>query len=503
MSEPVAKPRHFVRNLLSFYGTDVLMVVVFLVLTPLLLHHFGKLRFGAMAIADSVLGYLGLLNLGLQPSITRFVAESEATSASDRTNRLMSTAFYLFIGLGLIGFCIAGLLAWNATALFKLDSAVAFECSVFIAIKGLELAVMLPLGVYPAANYGIGNMVNMNSVRSLGGVIEFCCVIAIIFFGGGLIAFALAALANTIFTGFLQRAAMQKVLPHLQISPRHFHQQTAKELLTYGSFYSLDSIVVLLVMKTDELVIGSALGAGSVAAYSVVSKTSVAIIRGVAHLSHPLVPEFSAWAIKNQFAELRATFMRLMDATLTLSAGAAVALACFGHTLIVGWLHLAPGDLPPSVVWCFSLFLLTVAPIAAASPYVASVGLLPKLALVSIWEGLGNLALSVILVRVLGLTGVILATVLIQSTSSSWYNPRVALRHQRMAQGKFWARRLVLVSRNILPTVLIALLGLQLRVTDNLRWTIAWTALTLLTHALMVWYSQRNYAEIAPEATHA
>lgn len=500
---PVQKPRNFIKNLLSFYGTDLLMVAVFLVLTPLLLHHFGMLRFGTMAIADSVLGYLGLLNLGLQPSITRFVAESEANAQLERTKRLMSSAFVLFTGLGLIGMIIAGLLAWNAESLFHLDAALATECSIFIAIKGVELAVMLPLGVYSAANYGVGNMVKMNVIRSAGGVIEVACVLLLIYFGGNLIHFALAALANTILGGLAQRWAMRHALPHLRMTPRYFDKATSKELLAYGSFYSLDSIVVLLVMKSDELVISTAMGAASVAAYSVASKTSVAIIRGVGRLSHPLVPEFSAWASRKQFPEIRASFMRLTDATLALSSGAAIAFGLFGHTLITGWLKLAPSALPPSVVWCFALFLLTISPISAASSYVASVGLLPKIALISIWEGLANLGLSLILVRYMGLTGVILATVVVQATSTMWFNPRVALRHQNIAQLAFWRRRLQVLARTIVPCALVGTLGLALDVTQRLSWTIGWTLLTLSVHGLTVWQVQRKYSENSTDLVHA
>lgn len=362
---------------------------------------------------------------------------------------------------------------------------------------------MLPLGVYPAANYGVGNMVRMNVIRSLGGVIEVASVLTIVFCGGNLVTLALAALANTLFIGLLQRWAMHKALPHLELSPRHLHLATAKELLAYGSFYTLDSIIVLLVMKSDELVIGTSLGAASVAAYSVASKTAVAILRGVAHLSNPLVPEFSAWAARGQFREIRASFTRLMDASLALSAGGAIALGLFGHKLITGWLDLAPSDLPEGVVWCFAAFLLTISPISVASPYIASVGLLPKLALIGIWEGLGNLGLSLILVRYYGLTGVILATVIIQGTSTMWFNPRVALRHQKMHQAAFWLRRMVLLGQAAMPTVVVGAIGLAIGVTQRLSWTIAWTALTLAVHGLNVWRMQRSYTEQAPELQHA
>lgn len=501
-NEPTAKPPSFLKNLASFYGTDLVMVAVFLLLTPMLLRHFGAVRFGAMAIADSVLGYLGLLNLGLQPSVTRFVAEAQAQGRHDRSNQLMSTAFALFTVLGGIGALVACVLAWNAEALFHLDASVAVECATFIAIKGVELAVMLPLGVYSAANYGVGNMVNMNVIRSFGGVVEVASVLVIVYLGGGLVAFSLAALANTVLGGLLQRVAMRKVLPQMQIAPRHVRRDTAKELLSYGSFYSLDAVIVLLVMKSDELVIGTSLGAASVAAYSVASKTVNATLRGVARLSQPLIPEFSAAAARGEMDEIRRRFMRLMDASLAMSAGAAIVFGLFGHTLITGWLHLAPEELPQGVIWCFALFLLTVSPISVASPYIGAVGLLPKLALIGIWEGLANLALSLILVRYLGLTGVILATVLIQGTSTTWFNPRVALRHQQVDQVKFWRRRLWLVTRQTVPTLAVALIGLALHVTSELSTTIAWTALTLVCHAAVVWYAQHHYREVAPEVTH-
>ena len=104
MAESLVPSRtQYLRQLGSFYVTDLLAVGVFLVLTPLLLHHLGNARFGVLAIADSVLGYIGLLNLGLNPALTRFLAGSEATGNRERTVSLLSTSAMLFGVLGVAG----------------------------------------------------------------------------------------------------------------------------------------------------------------------------------------------------------------------------------------------------------------------------------------------------------------------------------------------------------------------------------------------------------------
>ena len=84
-------------------------------------------------------------------------------------------------------------------------------------------------------------------------------------------------------------------------------------------------------------------------------------------------------------------------------------------------------------------------------------GIIRSVAVISIVEGASNLALSLLLVGRIGLTGVALGTLVSQALTTTWYNPGIALRHQGVSRPRFWIGRILRVGTVTLPTALMAM----------------------------------------------
>src|ERR1700736_7085441 len=75
-------------------------VLVGIFLSPFILHHLGDEAFGLWILIFSVTGYYGLFDLGIRSSIVRYVAKYSATSDQVELDRLISTAFFTYTGIG-------------------------------------------------------------------------------------------------------------------------------------------------------------------------------------------------------------------------------------------------------------------------------------------------------------------------------------------------------------------------------------------------------------------
>ena len=154
-----------------------------------------------------------------------------------------------------------------------------------------------------------------------------------------------------------------------------------------------------------------------------------------------------------------------------------------------------PAELPDHVVLCLGLIIFTAAPISVASRYIAAVGLMPKVVLISVAEASANLGLSLLLVKPLGVTGVALGTVLAQACTTTWFNPRLALTHMGVpplpfALGRAWRTALVTAPTLVVGASLLylapapdlgtvlgkAVMGGKLALTVGLHAGVAWTA---------------------------
>ena len=297
----------------------------------------------------------------------------------------------------------------------------------------------------------------MNGIRGLTGLLDALGGFAIVRFDLGLKALALLALANAVVAGLLNRHALRAALPDLRLRLAAATRPIARELLSYSAFFALDSIIVLIVFKTDEIVIASTIGTAAVATYAIIGQASRAVMNGASRISSTLYPSYAALAQKQEFAELRRIFRRAMDGTLYISAGFAVLFMAFVGQLVERWLSLPAGDVPDGIVWGLGGIILTAAPVSVASKYIAGVGLIQRVAVISIIEGASNLALSLVLVRQIGLSGVALGTLVSQALTTTWFNPRVALQHMGVSRVAFWTGRVVRVGAVTTPTLLLAL----------------------------------------------
>ena len=92
-----------VRGTLWNAAGQVVPVLVALVAIPVLVRGLGVDRFGVLALAWMIVGYLSFLDLGLGRALTKLVAEDLGRGTSERLQPLVWTGLSLMVGLGTLG----------------------------------------------------------------------------------------------------------------------------------------------------------------------------------------------------------------------------------------------------------------------------------------------------------------------------------------------------------------------------------------------------------------
>ncbi len=446
----------FAGRLASFYFADTISMVGYFIITPKLLAHLGHAQYGLLAVAGALTGYLGLLNLGVGPSLTRFVAAAHAKGDAARVRQLVSAAVVAFVGAGVVGLAVAIFASQRAATLFSVPPEVVGVASAFLIIKGVQFAVMLPLEAFAGANYGLLRIAEMNAIRSLGTLLELGSWVFIIWQGYGLVELGLIALATAALTGLLQWVLLKRTLTGPILSLRSVDRATIWELVRYGVFFSLDAVVVLLVFKTDEIVIGAVLGVSAIALYAVLNQVIQSALSLVVRISSTLYPSFAALAARAEKAELARVYQMATDGALLLATGLCVVMGFFGPEAARLWLKVE--EVPSAVLVVLTCVIVAHTPVSVASKLIAATGLLPRIALISVAEGVLNLLLSLLLIGRYGLTGVAVATLLAQLGTTTWFNPRLACRELGINVTRFWLGRLWRVSLAALPSLAVAAL---------------------------------------------
>ena len=90
-------------------GRSMAMVVNFaitMVLLPIVVSNLGDRLYGAWIMVGMVIGYYGLLDLGLSSAVSRFVSRALGQDNKEEADCFITTSIYLFSIAGLIGFVI-------------------------------------------------------------------------------------------------------------------------------------------------------------------------------------------------------------------------------------------------------------------------------------------------------------------------------------------------------------------------------------------------------------
>jgi O-antigen/teichoic acid export membrane protein len=264
-----------------------------LITIPLYLKLVGPDRYGVLAIAWLLLGYFGLFDLGLGRATSFRIAALRDAPASERAATLW-TAIAVNIGLGLIGALLLWLGAdWFFTNIFKVDPAVRPEIIAGVPFLAMTVPIATLTGVLSGALQGREQFLRTNTISVTSTILFQLLPLGVAYlWGPDLPRLLLAALAAR-----LVAIAALWVFARAELTRGHsvrVEKARLKELLSFGGWVSVTSLVGPLLVMSDRFLIGSILGAVAVTLYSIPFQLAQRIAILPSALTTALFPRLSA-----------------------------------------------------------------------------------------------------------------------------------------------------------------------------------------------------------------
>jgi O-antigen/teichoic acid export membrane protein len=343
------------RNTLYNVAGATVPLAITLVTVPLYLQVIGQARFGMLAIVWLLLGYLGMLDLGLSTASTHALARARSDEPAVRA-RIVLTSLVANLGLGLF---IAAVLLLGGPWLISKGS--------FPPGMGHELQLAMPwlCAAIPIAMAG-GVLNGLLTAREEFGRLNLVNLAGTALFQlvplGA--AFAIGPQLNSILpAAVLARAVPVAVLfvmsrSRVDYGLAGFESSVLKQLVSYGGWVMVTSLVGPVLVSADQLMIGAIMGAAAVAPYNVASNLAVRVAVLPSALGQTLFPRLSGLP-EAEATELAGNSFRTLSIV--------VAIACVPAILLVRpfftwWLgaHFAASSAPVAqfllvAVWINSL----------------------------------------------------------------------------------------------------------------------------------------------------
>ena len=390
-------------------------VVVSLLSVPLTIGYLGPEQFGVWVLLGSLLAWVRLADIGIGNGLTNTIAGALGSERPDLVRVHISTACAalstIALTLGVIIFLVWPWVDWNElvgvrNGFARAEVRAAVAASIVIFLVGFPMSVIGP--TYNA--FQDGKLANYWSAA--GSVASLLALVAVTQTHGGLLWLVIAVsgtglATNAVSAFWLFTRHKPAVAPRF----RSIRRDSVRGLLGVGIQFFLIQIMSLLVFETDNLVIAHWIGADHVPSYSLTYS-----LFNYTSLIQSILFRYVWVAYAEAIARRDIDWVwRTFTMNVTFSLGSTLAIVVPLIFIAQPFIRLWAGEavIPPFdlVLWMavWSMINALCSPIAcllaAASHMRAQVAYSALAATV-------NIALSVYLVQVWGVSGVIAGTVI-------------------------------------------------------------------------------------------
>jgi O-antigen/teichoic acid export membrane protein len=383
-------------------------VVTGFLLMPFLVHHLGDRTYGYWALVGAILGYYGILDFGVVTAVEWHVAKAIGEEDATAANRAVSTSFYVFAALGGVILLITIVLAGLAHRFISVGSdAILFRK--VILITGLGFAIGFPgrafLGAMSAhLRWDLISITNQSALLLRAGLI-----VTVIKAGGGLVALATVSVLTDILVFLSFYLALRRIQAQFKLSFALASMATLKGLLPYSLFTFIIKMNDQLRLYIDPVVVTAFVGVGAVTHYAIGQRLSLAFRDAMIALLGMLAPWFGRLFGSRDYGAIR----KVLEFGTRVSVSVATAITCllllYGRQFIENWMGKAYLDAYWVLFFLVSAAFFEVSQFPSMS-YLYGVSRHRFLAYITLIEAGLNVALSLYLVRIIGIAGVALGT---------------------------------------------------------------------------------------------
>jgi O-antigen/teichoic acid export membrane protein len=332
-----ASSKSLVRNATVSYLANIVGMLTGFFVTPILIRHLGATNFGIWVLLGSLIGYLGLIEVGTSTATAKRVAECRANGDTKRLREVLGTAAALYLAVSLIVLVVTVVLLFNLQHFFHFPVNRLPLARICLFVLGINQAVSFLFLVQTTVLFGAGRLDLMTRFGTVIGTLSSITQAFLAWYGYGIVAMAATLVIATATSGYIGRRVISKHIPGVEIKLAAATTTMARELLKFGSRNSIVAICGTIAFSADALIIGLLLPVANVAHYAVAARL-VTLIRTLS--SKPMDILLPAYAHSHALGDSDRQF-RLLSESLSLSLALALPFAivfcAFGEHLIRAW----------------------------------------------------------------------------------------------------------------------------------------------------------------------
>jgi O-antigen/teichoic acid export membrane protein len=330
--------RVLVRNTLAnLIGQAVLLLLTFFSV-PYTAHRLGTAQYGAMILLLTYIEAFGLLNLGINPTLVKYIAQLLPQHRMKDIQGYVGTSFALYAVTGLLIGLLASVLArWVVTRFLNvpLDLQHTVTLSFWIASAAFlfRFVGQVPAAIPIAAQrFDIANFLNVGSEAT-----RIVGVLGVLYLGHFLVGVMMVTVvASFLFCGASFIAA-RRLIPDICLRPG-FSRAHFLSLVRFSKFVVVGNLTNRVVTNADNVLIGYFLPVSSMAFYGVAYALGQKLWTLAGTVAGVVFPAASSLSRSSQESQLQSLYLRGTKAVTAAVCFPALALCIFSREFLLHWI---------------------------------------------------------------------------------------------------------------------------------------------------------------------
>lgn len=435
--------RSIVANWVAFGFT----AAVAFAMSPFVLHNLGDTAYGVWVLLATMVGYLGLLDLGVRGAVTRYVARYRAMAQGDEAGHVTSAALAIFTAMGLLAVVIAVGLATVALPLFQIPAEYAGPARMVVILGGIAFAVSLVSGVFGGILAASERFDLLSGAEVLSTSLRAVSVYVALSYGAGLVGLAVIQLGYTLARGSLNYVLARRQYPELRLSWRNWGRLELRRIFSFSLFSTFLHVSEAAILETDAVLIAAFMPVHMITFFAIASNLTLHARRVISGISHTIIPRTSALQAGEHQDELKSVTLKGGRLATLVVLPIVVTFLVRGESFIGLWMGPVYAATSSRILTILSVALVAAAGRQVATQAIIGVNRHRQLAPWYVGEAVANLGLSLALVQSMGLEGVALGTAIPSLCVSvlviPWYVRKIFGIGVWHTYREFWIRPLV------------------------------------------------------------
>jgi O-antigen/teichoic acid export membrane protein len=460
----------FARNVFTRYLAIAVNVVIGLVVLPLNVQYLGASAYGLWMLTASITTYFSVLELGYGSAVVKFVAEYRARKDPHALNEILSTLFTVFTIMGVIAYAIALVVAALMPHIFNLEPGQVNTGRTVLLIIAANVTLHFVFSVYGGVVNGFQYYYLNNVIGTVTTIVGAVVNVLVLWLGYGLVELVAATTLVRMTPYYLYRRNAKRAFPALSLRFSGFRRERLREVTGFSIYIAIIDWSSRLNYTVDTFTIGVFLNTTAVGVYAVGLRLAEALFRMTNQLQVFLFPAVIDRAVEGRIEDQRTLLVRATRFQLAIAMALCGSVAAVADVLIRTWI--GPGF--ESGVRSAQLLVAVVvlrAWMAMPGTLLKGCGRHALVAKVSACSAVANVLLSVTLVKMVGIVGVALGTLIPAATIAVCVIFPTACRevelpvltgYRRVVWPTVWPAMLVVVllasTRHMVPLRLFAVL---------------------------------------------